>query len=175
MATATAKANDDLLKKGDGFQEKLVTVRRTATVVSGGRKFGFYALVVVGDGNGRVGVGRGKAREVPVAIQKAMEGARRNLVRIDLNGTTLFHPVEARHGATKVIMRPAPEGTGIIACASMRAVFEVLGIHNVVAKCLGSTNPVNVVHATLKGLVSMISPEQIAYKRGKTLEEIMND
>lgn len=170
-----AKASEDLSKKGDGFQEKLVTVRRTATVVKGGRRFSFYALVVVGDGNGRIGIGRGKAREVPIAIQKAMEGARRNLVRIDLNGTTLYHPVEARHGASKVIMLPASEGTGIIAGTSMRAVFEVLGVHNVLAKCLGSTNPVNVVQATLKGLISMTSPEQIANKRGKKIEEIMNN
>lgn len=171
--TKANKANDDLQKKGDGFKEKLVTVRRTATVLKGGRKFRFYALVVVGDGNGRIGVGRGKAAEVPVAIQKAMEGARRNLVRIDLNGTTLYHPIQARHGASKVIMLPASEGTGIIAGTSMRAVFEVLGVHNVLAKCLGSTNPVNVVRATLNGLMSMTSPEQIAHKRGKKVEEIM--
>lgn len=170
-----AKASEDLSKKGDGFQEKLVTVNRTATVVKGGRRFSFSALVVVGDGNGRIGIGRGKAREVPIAIQKAMEGARRNLVRIDLNGTTLYHPVEVRHGASKVIMRPASEGTGIIAGASMRAVFEVLGVHNVLAKCLGSTNPVNVVRATLKGLMSMTAPEHIASKRGKRIEEIMNN
>lgn len=168
------KASEDLSKKGDGFKEKLVTVRRTACVTKKGRTFGFDALVVVGDENGRVGVGRGKAREVPVAIQKAMESARRNLVRIDLNGTTLYHPVEARHGATKVIMRPASEGTGIIAGASMRAVFEVLGVHNVLAKCLGSTNPLNVVRATLNGLTSMVSPEQIAHKRGIKLEELVN-
>jgi len=172
---ANAKASEDLSKKGDGFQEKLVTVRRTATVVKGGRKFGFYALVVVGDGNGRIGVGRGKAREVPVAIQKAMESARRNLVRIDLNGTTLYHPVKARHGATTVIMLPASEGTGIIAGTSMRPVFEVLGVHNVLAKCLGSTNPVNVVRATLNGLMSMISPEHIANKRGKRIEEVIDN
>ena len=170
-----AKASEDLSKKGDGFQEQLVTVNRTATVVKGGRRFSFSALVVVGDGNGRIGIGRGKAREVPIAIQKAMEGARRNLVRIDLNGTTLYHPVEVRHGASKVIMRPASEGTGIIAGASMRAVFEVLGVHNVLAKCLGSTNPVNVVRATLKGLMSMTAPEHIASKRGKRIEEIMNN
>lgn len=170
-----AKSSEDLLKKGDGFQEKLVTVRRTALVKKGGRKFTFYALVVVGDGNGRVGVGRGKAGEVPVAIQKAMEGARRNLVRIDLNGTTLYHPIEARHGASKVIMRPASEGTGIIAGTSMRAVFEVLGVHNVLAKCLGSTNPVNVVNATLKGLRSMTAPEYIAHKRGKSVEEVVDN
>jgi len=168
-------ASVELATKGDGFQEKLVAVRRTATVVKGGRKFGFYALTVVGDGKGRIGVGRGKAREVPIAIQKAMESARRNLVRIDLNGTTLYHPIESQHGASKVIMRPASEGTGIIAGTSMRAVFEVLGVHNVLAKCLGSTNPVNVVRATLKGLLGMTSPEQVAAKRGKKVAEIMHD
>jgi small subunit ribosomal protein S5 len=165
----------ELGTKGDGFQEKLVAVRRSATVVKGGRKFSFSALTVVGDGNGRIGIGRGKAREVPTAIQKAMESARRNLVRIDLNGTTLYHPVESRHGASKVIMRPASEGTGIIAGSSMRAVFEVLGVHNVLAKCIGSTNPVNVVRATLKGLAQMTSPEQVAAKRGKKVIEILEE
>ncbi len=168
-----ATANEELGAKSDGFQEKLVTVRRSATVVKGGRKFSFAALVVVGDGKGRVGVGYGKAKEVPVAIQKAMESARRNLNRIELNGGTLFHPIESRHGASKVIMLPASEGTGIIAGNSMRAVFEVLGVHNVLAKCLGSTNPVNVVRATLKGLQQMTSPEQVAAKRGKKVVEVI--
>jgi len=170
-----AHAAVDLGSKGDGFQEKLVAVRRSATVVKGGRKFSFSALTVVGDGNGRIGIGRGKAREVPTAIQKAMESARRNLVRIDLNGTTLYHPIESRHGASKVIMRPASEGTGIIAGSSMRAVFEVLGVHNVLAKCIGSTNPVNVVRATLRGLMQMTSPEQVAAKRGKKVAEILEE
>ncbi len=163
----------DAMAKSDGFDEKLVTVRRSATVVKGGRKFSFSALTVVGDRKGRIGIGHGKAREVPTAIQKAMENARRNLVRIDLNGTTLYHPIESRHGASKVIMMPASEGTGIIAGSSMRAVFEVLGIHNVLAKCIGSTNPVNVVRATLKGLRRMTSPEQVAAKRGKKVSEIV--
>src|SRR5580692_9099483 len=123
-------AKVELAEKGDGFKEKLVTVRRSATVVKGGRKFSFSAYVVVGDEKGRIGAGQGKAKEVPVAIQKAMENARRNLVRIDLNGATLYHPIEARHGASKVIMLPASEGTGIIAGSSMRAIFEVLGVHN---------------------------------------------
>lgn len=166
-------ASVDLTTKGDGYQEKLIRVGRTATVVTGGRKFSFSALTVIGDGKGRIGVGQGKAREVPVAIQKAMESARRNLIRIDLNGNTLYHPVVSRHGASKVIMLPASEGTGIIAGTSMRAVFEVLGVQNVLAKCLGSTNPVNVVRATLKGLQSMTSPEQIAQKRGKKVSEIL--
>lgn len=167
-----ASASVELATKGDGYQEKLVAVRRSATVVKGGRKFSFSALTVVGDGKGRVGIGLGKAREVPIAIQKAMESARRNLIRIDLNGNTLYHPVESRHGASKVIMRPASEGTGIIAGTSMRAVFEVLGVTNVLAKCIGSTNPINVVKATLRGLAAMSSPEQIANKRGKKFSEI---
>lgn len=169
---ANANANVELSNKGDGFQEELVTVRRTATVVKGGRKFSFSALTLVGDGKGRIGIGHGKAREVPVAIQKAMENARRNLVRIELNNGTLFHPVESRHGASKVIMLPASEGTGVIAGSSMRSVFKVLGIHNVLAKCIGSTNPINVVRATLKGLVAMSSPEKIAQKRGKKASDI---
>lgn len=168
-----ASANVEIAVKGDGFQEKLVAVRRSAAVVSGGRKFSFSALTVVGDGKGRIGVGHGKAREVPVAIQKAMESARRNLIRVELNGNTLFHPIESRHGASKVIMLPASEGTGIIAGTSMRAVFEVLGVTNVLAKCIGSTNPINVVRATLKGLTEMCSPEQIAQKRGKNVSEIL--
>ena len=162
----------DLATKGDGYQEKLVTVSRNAKVVKGGRIFGFAALTVVGDGNGRIGVGRGKAREVPVAIQKAMENARRNLVRIELNGDTLFHPIKARHGASTVVMLPASEGTGVIAGGAMRAVFEVLGIKNILAKCIGSTNPVNVVWATLRGLQAMTSPEMVAAKRGKPVAEI---
>lgn len=170
---SNANANVENVTKGDGFQEKLINVGRTATVVKGGRKFSFSALTVVGDGKGRIGVGHGKAREVPVAIQKAMENARRNLIRIELNGGTLFHPVISRHGASKVIMMPASAGTGIIAGSSMRAVFEVLGVTNVLSKCIGSTNPLNVVRATLKGLQQMHSPEQIAQKRGKKVSEIL--
>lgn len=158
--------------KSDGMLEKLVCVTRNAKVVKGGRIFGFSAMVVVGDGNGRVGVGRGKAREVPAAIQKAMEAARRNMVKIELNEGTVFHPIIARHGASKVIMQPGSEGTGIIAGGPMRAVFEVLGIHNVIAKCIGSTNPVNVVLATLAGLKAMETPESIAAKRGIPLEQL---
>lgn len=156
----------------DGILEKLVAVNRTAKVVKGGRIFGFSALVVVGNGKGKLGFGRGKAREVPAAIQKAMESARRNMVQIELKGTTLQHQIVSRHGASKVLMKPASEGTGIIAGNAMRAVFEVMGIKNVLAKCLGSTNPVNVVRATIKGLTSMASPEAIAEKRGKRVEDI---
>lgn len=159
--------------KNEGFVEKLVQVNRVAKVVKGGRIFGFTALTVVGDGNGKVGFGRGKAREVPAAIQKALEAARRNMVSVELDGTTLQHPIKARHGASKVFMQPASEGTGIIAGGAMRAVFEVAGVQNVLAKCYGSTNPVNVVRATVNGLAAMSSPEDVAAKRGKSVEEIL--
>lgn len=156
----------------EGFLEKLISVNRVAKVVKGGRIFGFSALTVVGDGNGRVGFGRGKAREVPVAIQKAMENARKNMVRVAMNGSTLQYPLFGEHGAAKVYMQPASEGTGIIAGGPMRAVFEVLGVHNVLAKCIGTTNPVNVVRATVNGLQGMAAPEQMAAKRGMTVEQI---
>lgn len=156
----------------EGLVEKLVQVNRVAKVVQGGRVFGFTALSVVGDGNGRVGFGRGKAREVPLAIQKSMEAARRNMVDVELNGATLWYPVTARHGASKVYMQPASEGTGVIAGGTMRALLEAAGVHNVLAKCYGSTNPVNVIQATFKALASMRSPEMVAAKRGKTAEEV---
>ena len=159
--------------KNEGLQEKLVQVNRVAKVVKGGRIFGFTALTVVGDGKGRVGFGRGKAREVPIAIQKALEAARKNMISVDLDGHTLQHPIKARHGASKVYMQPASEGTGIIAGGAMRAVFEVAGVQNVLAKCYGSTNPVNVVRATFNGLASMLTPEMIAEKRGKSVEEVV--
>ncbi|MGQ7249036.1 30S ribosomal protein S5 [Halomonas sp. V046] len=154
------------------LQEKLVQVNRVAKVVKGGRIFGFTALTVVGDGNGRVGFGRGKAREVPVAIQKAMDQARRNMVKVNLINGTLQYPVKARHGASKVYMQPASDGTGIIAGGAMRSVLELAGVHNVLAKCYGSTNPVNVVRATVNGLSSMQSPEDVAAKRGLSVEAI---
>ena len=158
----------------EGLVEKLVNVNRVAKVVKGGRIFSFTALTVVGDGKGKVGFGRGKAREVPAAIQKAMEQARRNMVQVELkDGHTLQHPITANHGASKVFMQPASEGTGIIAGGAMRAVFEVLGIQNVLAKSNGSTNPINIVRATVKGLASMTTPESMAAKRGKTVEEIL--
>lgn len=160
-------------EKNEGLQEKLVQVNRVAKVVKGGRIFGFTALTVVGDGNGKVGFGRGKAREVPIAIQKALEAARRNMIQIELNGTTIQHPIKSRHGASKVYMQPASEGTGIIAGGAMRAVLEVAGVQNVLAKCYGSTNPINVVRATFEGLAHMNSPEDVAAKRGKTVEEIL--
>lgn len=155
------------------LQEKLVQVNRVAKVVKGGRIFSFTALTVVGDGNGKVGFGRGKAREVPQAIQKAMEQARRNMVSVKLDGDTLQYPVKAVHGASKVYMQPASQGTGIIAGGAMRAVLEIAGVHNVLAKCYGSTNPVNVVRATINGLRDMKAPEQIAAKRGKSVDQIL--
>ena len=157
----------------DGLQEKLVAVNRVAKVVKGGRQFGFTALTVVGDGEGRVGVGYGKAKEVPVAIQKAMEKARREMVTVPLKDGTLHYPVNATFGAAKVFMQPASEGTGIIAGGAMRAVFEVLGVRNVLAKCIGTRNPINVVRATVNGLRDMDSPESVAARRGKTVEEIL--
>lgn len=169
---ALAKEAENFSKTDGRYEEKLVSVTRTAKVVKGGRKFGFAALVVVGDGNGRVGVGKGKALEVPEAIRKAMESARRNLILIPLNDTTLHHTIIANHGATKVFMKPASDGTGIIAGGGMRAIFEVAGIKNVLAKCYGSTNSYNVVRATIKGLAGMKSPQDFASKRGKSLEEI---
>lgn len=167
-------ATFDESTKSDGYIEKLVSVDRVAKVVKGGRIFGFRAVVVVGDGNGKVGYGSGKAREVPVAIQKAMESARRNVIRIYLNDRTLFHDIIGVHGASKVFMKPASVGTGIIAGGAMRAVFEVLGVNDVLAKCIGSTNPMNVIRATVLGLQNMASPATIADKRGIT-EEALQD
>jgi small subunit ribosomal protein S5 len=160
-------------KNEEGMQEKLIQVNRVAKVVKGGRIFGFTALTAVGDGNGRIGFGRGKAREVPLAIQKAMEAARRNMITVNLDGHTLQYPIKAKHGASKVYMQPASEGTGVIAGGAMRAILELAGVQNVLAKCYGSTNPVNVVRATFNGLRDMRSPEDIAGKRGKTVEEIL--
>jgi small subunit ribosomal protein S5 len=161
-------------KISDGLQEKLVAVNRVAKVVKGGRQFGFTALTVVGNGDGQLGVGYGKAREVPLAIQKAMEKARKQMLRVPLKEGTLYYPVVGRHGAAKVFMQPASEGTGIIAGGAMRAVFEVLGVRNVLAKCIGSRNPVNVVKATLNGLLAIQSPQSVASKRGKSVEELLD-
>ena len=165
--TDSITGNEDLL-------EKLVHVNRVAKVVKGGRQFGFTALTVVGDGNGKVGFGRGKAKEVPIAIQKAMENARKNMLPVALNEGTLHYAMTGTHGAAKVYMQPASEGTGIIAGGPMRAVFEVAGVHNVLAKSIGSTNPINVVHATMNALRAIASPEMIAAKRGKSVEEILD-
>lgn len=166
-------ANYDTKPAGDDLLEKLIAVNRVAKVVKGGRVFGFSALVVVGDGNGKVGFGTGKAKEVPIAIQKAMEAARRGMKKVNLKEGTLQYPVIGRHGAAKVHMQPASDGTGIIAGGAMRAVFEVVGVNNVLAKCIGTNNAINVVRATLNGLASMTDAEGVAAKRGKTVAEIL--
>ncbi|MET0088602.1 MAG: 30S ribosomal protein S5 [Candidatus Thiodiazotropha sp.] len=166
-------ANFNAKPEGDELLEKLVNVNRVAKVVKGGRQFGFSALTVVGDGKGRIGFGTGKAREVPVAIQKAMETARKNMVTVKLDGTTVQYPLVGRHGAAKVFMQPASDGTGIIAGGAMRAVFEVLGVQNVLAKCIGTNNPINVVRATINGLNEMADAEAVALKRGKSVEDIL--
>ncbi|SDK35926.1 MULTISPECIES: 30S ribosomal protein S5 [Ferrimonas] len=160
-------------KQAGDLQEKLIAVNRVSKVVKGGRIFSFTALTVVGDGNGRVGFGYGKAREVPAAIQKAMEKARRNLVSVRLHNGTLQHPVKGRHSGSKVYMQPASEGTGIIAGGAMRAVLEVVGVHNVLSKAYGSTNPINIVRATIDALTSMHAPDQVAAKRGLSIDEIL--
>ncbi len=157
---------------GLDLQERVVEINRVAKVVKGGRQFGFTALTVVGDGNGRVGYGYGKAREVPVAIQKAMQQARKNLVNVSLRNATLHFAVTGKHGTSKVYMQPAADGTGVIAGGSMRAVFECAGVRNVLAKSYGSRNPINVVRATMNALTIMPAPERIAAKRGKTVAEI---
>jgi len=159
--------------EGDDYLEKLVAVNRVAKVVKGGRQFGFTALTVVGDGKGKVGFGYGKAREVPAAIQKAMQAARRNLQTVPLKKDTLFYAKAGSHGSTRVYMQPASDGTGIIAGGPMRAVFECAGVRNVLAKTYGSRNPINVVRATMKALRDMRSPEAIAAKRGKALADLV--
>ena len=166
-------ANVEAKQQQPDLAEKLIAVNRVSKVVKGGRIFSFTALTVVGDGNGRVGFGYGKAREVPAAIQKAMEKARRNISDIQLKGNTLQHPIKGRHSGSKVYMQPASEGTGIIAGGAMRAVLEVVGVQNVLSKAYGSTNPINVVRATLDALESMNSPEQIAAKRGLNVTDIV--
>jgi len=172
MANHEQKQGRGERERDEGYIEKLVQVNRVAKTVKGGRIFTFTALTVLGDGKGRVGFGRGKSREVPAAIQKAMEAARRNMIQVDLAGNTLQYAMNAHHGASKVFMQPASDGTGVIAGGAMRAVMEVAGVQNVLAKCYGSTNPVNVVQATFKALKSMQSPESVAAKRGKAVEEI---
>jgi small subunit ribosomal protein S5 len=160
-------------QSADEFTEKLVAVNRTAKVVKGGRQFGFTALTVVGDGGGRVGFGFGKAREVPVAISKAMAAARKNLVQVSLKKDTLHYSVRGDHGATRVVMLPASDGTGVIAGGAMRAVLECVGVRNVLAKSYGSRNPINVVRATINALSALRSPDDIAAKRGKSVSEIL--
>ena len=165
-------ARVDKPQSGDELLEKLVAVNRVAKVVKGGRQFGFTALTVVGDGAGRVGFGYGKAREVPVAIAKAMQAARKNMINVALRNDTLWYAIKGAHGATRVYMQPAADGTGVIAGGGMRAVFECAGVRNVLAKSYGSRNPINVVRATLEALARVRSPDQIAAKRGKSIEEI---
>jgi len=168
-------SSNELQDGQDGLVEKLVSVRRVAKVVKGGRVFGFSALTVVGDGEGRVGYGSGKASEVPVAIKKAMEQARRNMRDVHLNEGTLQYPINYKQGAANIVMLPASEGTGVIAGGAMRAVLEAAGVKNVLAKCIGTTRPVNVVRSTVNALSSMSSPEYVAAKRGKSLDEVLGE
>lgn len=169
----TKKQQQTSEERDDGLREKMVAINRVTKVVKGGRILGFAALTVVGDGDGGVGMGKGKAREVPVAVQKAMDEARRKLAKVSLRDGTLHHPLTGKHGATKVLMSPAAAGTGVIAGGPMRAVFEVMGVTDVVAKAIGSTNPYNLVRATINGLMAMNTPAEIAAKRGKTVQEIL--
>ena len=170
MAKFTPKAQSD--GPEDGMREKMIAVNRVTKVVNGGRILGFAALTVVGDGDGRIGMGKGKSKEVPAAVQKAMEEARRNLVKVSLKNGTIHHRVEGHHGAANVLMMPAPKGTGIIAGGPMRAVFEVMGITDIVAKSHGSSNPYNMVRATLDALRNCTTAADVASKRGKSVEDI---
>jgi small subunit ribosomal protein S5 len=172
MAKIQARMQTSSDDRGDGLREKMVAINRVTKVVKGGRVLGFAALTVVGDGDGGIGMGKGKAREVPVAVQKAMDEARRKLVKINLRSGTLHHAVVGRHGGSSVYMQPASDGTGIIAGGPMRAVFEVMGVTNVLAKCIGSTNPYNVVRATLNGLQAVRTPAEVAAKRGKQVADL---
>lgn len=160
-------------EQDDGLREKMIAVNRVTKVVKGGRILGFAALTVVGDGDGRIGMGKGKSREVPVSVQKAMDQARRAMEKVPLRNGTIFHAVEGHHGASRVMLHPAPEGTGVIAGGPMRAIFDVMGIRNIVAKSHGSSNPYNMVRATLDALSKLRSPSEIAAKRGKTVEELI--
>ena len=160
-------------ERDDGLREKMIAVNRVTKVVKGGRILGFAALTVVGDGDGRIGMGKGKSKEVPVAVQKAMDEARRKMIKVPLRQGTLQHSVIGEHGASRVLMSPAKEGTGVIAGGPMRAIFDVMGVTNVVAKSIGSTNPYNMVRATINGLSKMSTPAEIAAKRGKSIEEIL--
>ena len=160
-------------EQDDGIREKMIAVNRVTKVVKGGRILGFAALTVVGDGDGRIGMGKGKSREVPVSVQKAMDQARRAMEKVPLRNGTIFHAVEGHHGASRVMLHPAPEGTGVIAGGPMRAIFDVMGIRNIVAKSHGSSHPYNMVRATLDALSKLRSPSEIAAKRGKTVEELI--
>ena len=173
MAKPQGRKPQQAEKPDDGMREKMISINRVTKVVKGGRILGFAALTVVGDGDGRIGMGKGKSREVPVAVQKAMEEARRRMVKISLKNGTVHHTITGKHGASKVMIQPAPEGTGIIAGGAMRAVFDVMGMTNIVCKSHGSNNPYNIVRATINGLMNMNTPSEIAAKRGKSVEEIM--
>ncbi len=172
MSKMQAKTQSD--RPDDGLREKMIAINRVTKVVKGGRIMGFAALTVVGDGDGRIGMGKGKSKEVPVAVQKAMEEARRNMLKVSLKKGTLQHTVIGKHGASQVLMSPAKEGTGVIAGGAMRAIFEVMGVTDIVAKSTGSSNPYNMVRATLNGLSKMSAPFEIAAKRGKSVEEIFD-
>ena len=171
MAKMQTKMQNE--ERDDGLREKMIAVNRVTKVVKGGRILGFAALTVVGDGDGRIGMGKGKSKEVPVAVQKAMDEARRKMFKVSLRSGTLQHTVVGQHGASRVLISPAKDGTGIIAGGPMRAIFDVMGVTNVVAKSLGSTNPYNLVRATIDGLSKMSTPAEIAAKRGKSVEEIL--
>ena len=170
MAKVQAKVQDD--SRDDGLKEKIIAVNRVTKVVKGGRILGFAALTVVGDGDGRVGMGKGKSKEVPAAVQKAMEEARRNMHKVSLKNGTIHHNVTGHHGAANVQMAPAPKGTGIIAGGPMRAVFEVMGITDIVAKSHGSSNPYNMVRATFDALIKSTTAAEVAAKRGKNVEDL---
>jgi small subunit ribosomal protein S5 len=172
MAKFTPRAQTE--QNDDGLKEKMIAVNRVTKVVKGGRTLSFAALTVVGDGDGRIGMGKGKAKEVPVAVQKAMESARRNMLKVELRNGTIQHNVRGMHGAAKVLMAPAKPGDGIIAGGPMRAVFEVMGVTDIVAKSLGSSNPYNMVRATLDALKRSTTPASVAAKRGKSVEDIFN-
>jgi len=173
MAKMQAKMQSE--ERDDGLREKMIAINRVTKVVKGGRILGFAALTVVGDGDGRIGMGKGKSKEVPVAVQKAMDEARRKMIKVPLRQGTLQHTVIGEHGASRVLMSPAKEGTGVIAGGPMRAIFDIMGVTNVVAKSLGSTNPYNMVRATINGLSKMSTPAEIAAKRGKSIEEILGN
>lgn len=170
MAKFSPKVQDE--GRDDGLREKMIAVNRVTKVVKGGRILGFAALTVVGDGDGRVGIGKGKSKEVPAAVQKAMEESRRNMIKVSLKNGSIHHTVMGQHGAASVMLNPAPKGTGIIAGGPMRAVFEVLGITDIVAKSHGSSNPYNMVRATFDALKNSTTPSEVAAKRGKSVEDI---
>jgi len=173
MAKQQSRKSPAAGDRDDSMREKMVNINRVTKVVKGGRILGFAALTVVGDGDGGIGMGKGKSREVPVAVQKGMDEARKKMAKVALRDGTLHHTVIGQHGAAKVLMQPAPSGTGIIAGGPMRAVFEVMGVTDVICKCIGSNNPYNVVRATIKGLRSINTPAEVAAKRGKSVEEIV--